>query len=100
MGPILVMTYEALSQNQPTNTNPSSTRREEWEERMKEACMVQKNLASKSKKVHGYKDSDERFATKIKLLKYIDIVNELHKDLSPGVFNVESPTIIREKDIS
>ena len=57
--------------------------------------------AKEKKILYLSKDSDERSTNKIKLLKYIDIVNELHKDIIT-TFNVDSPAIVRGKkeDIS
>ena len=57
--------------------------------------------AKEKKILYLSKDSDERSTNKIKLLKYIDIVNELHKDIIT-TFNVDSPAIVRKKkeDIS
>ena len=52
--------------------------------------------AKEKKILYLSKDSDERSTNKIKLLKYIDIVNELHKDIIT-TFNVDSPAIVRKK---
>ena len=75
--------------------------REEPSVKIKRYMAIVMKKAKEKKILYLSKDSDERSTNKIKLLKYIDIVNELHKDIIT-TFNVDSPAIVRGKkeDIS
>ena len=74
--------------------------REEPSVKIKWYMAIVTKKAKEKKSLDLSKDSYERSTTKIKLLKYIDIVNKLHKDIITIFFKTSSHQLyIKKEDI-